>query len=241
MGRLFQFCILLILFILPFSRPSLEEIYGINFVGNWTETEKRYVYQAISHVSIALQRQVNYPYPCKTNAELFKEVFGITKDNPLIIEKRYSTYTGAIVVNYYHIVFYNFFPSKDRSIRLIVHELGHVFEHNIFLNTEEKIPREVLKETWITDKTFPRRTFPNNYYGYYGLCYDWQMSCHKTPAEEFADMFIGWTYDKWETSPQGIIRKQWMDTNMPIFINASTPKLSQCSILYPLLINPIPY
>lgn len=56
---------------------------------------------------------------------------------------------------------------------------------------------------------------PNQYEGRY----DWQQNTAKTPTETFADMFIAWTYDVWNTEPQYANRvadaQAWMNGWMP--------------------------
>jgi hypothetical protein len=43
----------------------------------------------------------------------------------------------------------------------------------------------------------------------------WQQSAERTGSEVFADMGLGWTYDRWGSNRAGIAKKQYMKTNMP--------------------------
>jgi hypothetical protein len=48
----------------------------------------------------------------------------------------------------------------------------------------------------------------------------WQQSLSGEDSEEFADMFLGWTFDTWETNPDGTLteygqaRSDWMRENV---------------------------
>ena len=53
------------------------------------------------------------------------------------------------------------------------------------------------------------------------------MSHLYTTAEEFADMFIGWTYNKWSDDIYGEKRKNWMDEHMIEWVNLFIDDYSQ--------------
>jgi hypothetical protein len=62
-----------------------------------------------------------------------------------------------------------------------------------------------------------------NSYGFAGILYGWQQSPENTTGEEFADMFLGWTYNEWapETDDfylQGQARAAFMDRHMARWI-----------------------
>jgi len=56
-------------------------------------------------------------------------------------------------------------------------------------------------------------------------CYDWQQhppsmdALGFTPGETFADMFIAWTYDAWNTQPENALQveaaQSWMNNWLP--------------------------
>ncbi len=116
----------------------------------------------------------------------------------------------------------------------VVHELGHAFNNRL-----GKLPENLLSATQETAwspcyiPNFPNRldlgenedTGPN-----YGFASEqgvlmWQMNSGGSPSEEFADMFLGWTFDRWQAPPSstnlpdhGKMRADWMDKYMPYFI-----------------------
>jgi RHS repeat-associated protein/CSLREA domain-containing protein len=108
-----------------------------------------------------------------------------------------------------------------------VHELGHAFD-----NVMDLVPRAMLRltDTWMIncqEYDFPHRN-EQDYGPYYGFASPnnvtaWQMHFVGDPAstsfysEEFADTFLGWVYDTWETTDDGTltlagtIRSEWME------------------------------
>jgi hypothetical protein len=63
-------------------------------------------------------------------------------------------------------------------------------------------------------------------YGFAGEFAGWQQSQQATVGEEFADMFIGWNYNKWEANPSdqdyrlGQARATFMESHMKWWITA---------------------
>ena len=54
----------------------------------------------------------------------------------------------------------------------------------------------------------------NSFYGYIGPHYKWQFgrSLDNRQGEEFADMFVGWVYNQWDTdSVLGIMGRDFMN------------------------------
>lgn len=95
------------------------------------------------------------------------------------------------------------------SIRnLIVHELGHVFDWNLKYHLPKKMlsnegfhpPPPQASMTW--------RQHP---------CTSNDYACSR---ETFADMFLGWVYDKWADDELGHNRAQFMSTYMSSQISA---------------------
>jgi RHS repeat-associated protein len=104
--------------------------------------------------------------------------------------------------------------------RMIVHELGHTFDRR-----GGSRARQDLGTTQRQNPTFPDRTSNNDgsyVGGFAGTLYGWQQSPSGTPSEEFADQFIGWTYNQWADSSEGLSRSEWMDRNMALYITLAT-------------------
>jgi len=115
----------------------------------------------------------------------------------------------------------------ERTVHLVVHELGHVF--NARMETlqgalaEKLSPYAQLFKTQANDATFPNRVdYDTELKGFAGHRYNWQQSWSGSYKEEFADMFLGWTYNRWETGiglAAGQARADWMAARMPLWVN----------------------
>jgi RHS repeat-associated protein len=125
--------------------------------------------------------------------------------------------------------------ATERARNNVVHELGHVFN-----NLLGGLPVEAVKAAWNQTKglecyyneNWPKR-FDNSYSPYYGFAsvYNnrtWQMdfvnSGDNIANEEFADMFLGWVFNRWEVNDfgnltdAGKIRSEWMNQWMTAWI-----------------------
>jgi hypothetical protein len=112
-------------------------------------------------------------------------------------------------------VFKNFTEAtlgKDplRMTNLFIHEIGHAFD--------EAIEQE--------SATFPSKSVSSKYQnekGFAGGYEFWQFHTKDNDVEYFADMFIGWVYEKWDVS-KGVLtdpakeRRDFMDSRMPGWI-----------------------
>lgn len=89
--------------------------------------------------------------------------------------------------------------SPNTGYRWATHEMGHFFEARVNDIRGWGHVRNTLENT----DNIPRRGTDNNVntYGFAGTRYGWQQSPEATAAEEFADMFLGWNYNRWEMDP----------------------------------------
>ena len=130
------------------------------------------------------------------------------------------------------------------SYHWAIHELGHAFVHATGLagpnadNPDPNNPVVMLQVEIDTNSNMGRPPKPEIdengnfkkeilFWGFAGNHFDWQNSWDGSSSEVFADMFLGWTYDRWEIgkgtalSADGTSRKTFMDTNMPDWIEAA--------------------
>jgi hypothetical protein len=120
----------------------------------------------------------------------------------------------------------------ERTVHLVVHEMEHVFNArmtNVLGALAEKLsPYNQLFTTQANDPTFPNRVDNDaNLVGFAGPRYNWQQSPSGAPGEEFADMFLGWTYNRWETGAHGLkaagqARADWMAARMPLWVDLAS-------------------
>jgi RHS repeat-associated protein len=118
--------------------------------------------------------------------------------------------------------------------RFIVHEVGHSFDSALGATIGRKIGWNNGKMV-IKENRLGRLELTNNLYdtrgGFFGPTYQWQFSKDlggynaelgtDGRGEIFADMFVGWVYNKWEQKPNsnelstlGGERKEYMDLRM---------------------------
>jgi hypothetical protein len=112
-----------------------------------------------------------------------------------------------------------------------VHELGHGFNSRLSAG-----PESFLSDAYTYVPGFPRRPdkpVEGEFYGY-ASGYNhltWQMAVTNpgSASENFADMFLGWTYSKWETDRSGYTvagtaLNFFMNSVMPNYINLAAGK-----------------
>jgi RHS repeat-associated protein len=87
------------------------------------------------------------------------------------------------------------------------HELGHGIDQR-----GDRVARANLEAVWNN----LRLTRDDG--GFAGPWPDWQQSTEQGAGEVFADMFLGWTYNRWERSETGTRRSQYMNANIPSII-----------------------
>jgi hypothetical protein len=115
-----------------------------------------------------------------------------------------------------------------------VHELGHAFNNRL-----SDSPSGSLGSYQLQNPDFPNRSdfpdeIPEGWTGEYSgfasrmNVFTWQQSyaLAGSAVEEFADQFLGWIYNTWESgdyrdglSKEGFDRSSWMKDNMPVWID----------------------
>ncbi len=110
-----------------------------------------------------------------------------------------------------------------------VHELGHAFVNTgrgVLSDLERYRDGFDYPDIYIK---FPDRPItpnnPNGTWGFAGRRWDWQRSALGRDSEEFADMYLGWVYDKWEArvdgrwTVHGQMRADFMDYGMSLWLD----------------------
>jgi hypothetical protein len=130
-------------------------------------------------------------------------------------------------------------PVKQlRKINNIIHEFGHAFNIRLGRIPEATVNGYTLDPAiWVQDDidrdpavltlewhewTLAGRDYENTNSKIEGFYVDsaasgtmtWIQSPDVTASEVFADMFLGWTYNKWAADNYGNARKNFMDDNM---------------------------
>ncbi len=184
---------------------KLLKDFGVSLSGPYVLSDVIAVYQGVSDIANAFAK---YSSIQAAPSFLFKLVFGnsfyFEFGGGRCIESCWARSLSANSVRIYNIA------SGQLDPRLVVHEIGHSFNTRVIDSLGESFdPSDKLAAKWDTDNTFPHRSD-----GFAGPAYGWQQSTDGSPREEYADMFLGWTYDTWADDPFGYMRSQWMDNRM---------------------------
>jgi len=237
----------------PTVDPTLLVTFSTAGTANWTEAEKNTIRGAAIDVALALSREINRDPTNETwvravgddwpisPTQAFLRVYGgavdfqrhsddcttaLRNSTPPMLSKDGECGGWAFTWSTRLIwVFSNAEPSDVTGHpRWIVHEMGHAFENGTTQTRENgstyKPGRDSLPADLLTRK---------DDYGFYGGFSDWQYSKDDAddvtgPGEIFADMFIGWVYDKWQVNaageimPGGVERSNHMNSNMRTWI-----------------------
>jgi RHS repeat-associated protein len=219
---------------------AFSEMYGITFKGEWVLDELIAVMSGVERVGQAL---AGYIAGIASNA--FRTVFGNMNiwygDGPTN-DLKLGGYFGKSV--------YPDIALKPGMItaRLVVHELGHAFERAIWTKNGNAYagtnnPIELLThggvsagDIFITGQRPEIDTAYNRNYGvnatdngYWSDDYrdGWQwhpreMTDGNNAYEDWADIFLNWTYNSFVLNMAGIALNSWVNVNMADWISEAT-------------------
>ena len=192
---------------------TFEEMYGISFDGNWTERHRNAVKAAVVKVGQRLAGSGG------NGATAFQEALGginFTWGDANANAYCAGNTGGGCTSNSHQINFWGMSGDGtyqfERGIKNVVHELGHAYDNRLGTGPRLDMGAEIYNNR-------DRILRPNPVVAGYELL-DWQQHPHDvSPSEVFADMFIAWTYDAWNTDPynaQVVSDAQtWMNGWMP--------------------------
>ena len=99
------------------------------------------------------------------------------------------------------------------AINNVIHELGHAFSSVLGQSPEKAVPSDYNYKGGKYNLIGPG--------GFAFPPYRWVQHDVNTQQERFADMFLGWAYGIWANDDIGGARGDFMDTNMPLWVNKS--------------------
>ena len=204
-----------------------EEKYGIFFTGEtaqWNDSRKDAVITAVKLIAFKLLGAmggnaayawsqvygfINFEWQtncaeCRTEAAITRCGSNFSGD---------CAASGGFTVSRTHIKFASMSGEVAgqpyRMVKNVVHELGHAYDHHLNLGPRLDMPAVIYYNR-------DRILRPNDPAGRY----DWQQHPDSTyPSEVFADMFIAWTYNIWNTNPDYALDV----TNAQIWISGWMP------------------
>ncbi len=209
----------------------LETFYSVTLGEGFSSEEISAIYAAVQAVGTKFSQAIGGGI---TSGEAFTQVYEY-----MVISLGCSVddcgNIGGITDSAHSIRFSDLDAGFLRARNNVAHELGHAF-NDLFSAGNQ--PSDFLGQVQKKISNFPNRLdFPTNHDENWivpnsGFAsgqnqYDWQMSYALAGAtsEEFADQFLGWTFDTWETDFNGLLtddalmRSIWMNYNMPGWIN----------------------
>lgn len=106
-----------------------------------------------------------------------------------------------------------------RKTNNIIHELGHAFNQRAGQAPQNSVA-DYSEYLAVDGKTelFKMNSRPNGFYTIGPGTMTWVQSDQVNGSEVFADMFIGWIYDKWASDPYGDARARFMNKDMPSWV-----------------------
>jgi RHS repeat-associated protein len=193
-----------------------KKVFGFQYKGTWTPEMKLAAYQAIFLIAMALSALA----PGFTPEAIFKTVYG----SSLVLEYgECSECKGGF--GYTHsasyIKFGGSYNNLSKDTRLIVHELGHAFDHAIGKSGRGDLNGRMglcNNSEYCLGRDSHNGPNDGEHWGFAGGFNKWQFGSDDTTGEVFADMFLGWVFNTWEPesplSNRGTIRQGYMNDQM---------------------------
>jgi RHS repeat-associated protein len=201
---------------LPTDWETIEKDWGIKFEGSWAEQRKTWVLGGVVGTGrrIAAETGESATKAFQTSfASINPQVFLFGTDLPGYnlsglcsgIDSggctSYDKTNQTRIINFWNGT--NQYHNGALFIRNVVHELGHVFNS---INSNSPVT------------ALGKADLGRGLGGYAGKLHQWQFNESDTPSENFADMFVGWTYDRWSSDKIGDLRSSFMNNWMPYYL-----------------------
>jgi hypothetical protein len=230
-----------------FCSNNFEERYGISFSGEWKDRNK-----AIVRIAVQL---IGYRFGAimgMSSQMAFYAIFGGLNFDWVAAGGVSGGYGWAY--DDHTIKFDGMYNSVSSGIRLVVHEIGHIFDRAVCAANNGGVCENIFGEgtarlgvsnyptgTCFEENCLGRRSYggpeEGQFWGFAGGVGFWQFGqvwadgvVNGNPvrvldtAEIWADMFVGWTYNKWETdqvgqiTARGATRQNYMNNSMSQYI-----------------------
>jgi len=217
---------------------DLSFSYGITFSGKWKQEDKLAALTGAVVVAGALSKRSGL-----SSEDTFSAVFGeltlsATEGSGNKWEcQRSASPSGVSCTS----------GKLGLEPRLMAHEFAHVFNAMYANGGHENSPYDVLGDTtitdsagnWITGMTYDPiegvNEWTRGYDGYqqvnglyddpslYHGPVDWGTGNANSVSEEFADMFLNWAYNSFDSSPAGSARYSWMSGEVSRALSVMLP------------------
>jgi hypothetical protein len=208
-----------------FGRTLDEKILrlGITFDSDWSDREKAIVVAATIDAGGAIAYENGGSAESAFLNAFGEMTFGKCGEGHY---KGYSCDGFGLTVSEHEIILGQFYSNPNVETRLVVHELGHAFYNGLGYGGapfDGKLqtcinPASIDGSSCLGRPTFYSGDPIDPFYGFAGGGSDWQFGYYNTDQywEIFADMFLGWVYDRWGVGNGGVNRSTFMDTFMSV-------------------------
>jgi RHS repeat-associated protein len=206
--------------------------FGVTFEGDWTDSRKEAVRRALVAVGSRIAGDSGL-----SSWDAFDAVYGGIQ----------FTWCEDCVDGFgwaagdHEIRFDGMYADSTTNERLVVHELGHMFDRAVcsyYSGTgscnSDSYYHGTTAHSGLTGRMGtgegglgrPSYTDPNeDNWGFAGGFGDWQFAVSniESTVEVWADMMVGYTYDTWRNDPRGNARQNYMDVQMTSYIQLFIP------------------
>ncbi len=220
------------------NAPALPPLYGIVFTAAegqfWDARDKAAILEAAGAIGQALVEAVTgterwdlLGEPTPDPETLFREVYGTTTFYQSNESRSYWAEVAGSTVTIYANAPTNTDPNIHYTFYNACHELGHVFDNRTGRTARGQLASEGISYTDATGRSVPIAGGVQNYLrvnaGYASPGLPWQQNNVTewggiSAGEDFADMFLGWSYNHFAPDAAGAARYQWMSDHMSVWI-----------------------
>jgi RHS repeat-associated protein len=211
------------------SETASLVIFTSDLGQTWTDTEKNILNSNAHSVATALANAINKEswiswksgdvdeYSDISSTQAFYQIFGgsiVARRSAMSCSRCWAMHQGKLDGSHYEIwVYKNTITNTIINHPLLfTHEMGHAFDVARGVDSTGVVPNDLLRPV-NGDGVIGTDANGANY-GYAGPHYQWQFGrdANNRAGEEFADMFVGWVYNRWESSDLGTRRQEFMNT-----------------------------
>ncbi|MBI3168643.1 MAG: hypothetical protein HYZ22_09205 [Chloroflexi bacterium] len=195
-------------------------MYGVTFDGSWTSERKQAVARGVQLVGDRFATEIgNHHTATSAFRSIYDEGVNFTWGSEHATGDCAIVMSGGCTSNGHQINFWSMAGDGDDMFAMtgnVIHELGHAYNNGLGKAPEKDLAKWTNWTSIVLNRRLILRTNPEC-----DDCYYWQFNRDMTATETFADMFVAWTYDAWNTStdPKNVLAvdnaQSWLNNWLP--------------------------